>query len=386
MYVQTSEGLGQPQKNKAYLNLDHFISDKASLIDRLRSMANNFANSVVQSWTSTQPIEVIRLVGHTDNTGAEKYNIGLGDRRAKAVEDALRDKLKGLSGRVRIVVEPSPGESEPTADNRTTEGRGRNRRVEVFITTGAVTTVPKCENRIRTVTVWLNAFIPRDVAGLTKKVSDSGANKDSSMAGKTMFDTVAGCGLTDQRSFSAEINASSRMHSEAKIDLDKPRLIYQKHRIGPSTVVRCMTGFATCKEISTNVSMNFKFLGVSSNDEIMIQVKGSGGPGCIGALTRKVAEFLLDAKIDYGGTFYIKRVARNYVDIGFLGTVDLFPAYEFVAMLNDSNPVHLGGKLPPPGSSPVTHLGTKQKIHFVRRLWLKCENGKEIAGSMKIIN
>jgi len=251
---------------------------------------------------------------------------------------------------------------------------------------GAVTTATKCENRIRTVTVWLNAFIPRDVAGLTKKVPDVGVKIDPGMVGKTMFDTVAGCGLTDQRSFSADINASSRMHSEAKIDLDKPSLLYQKHGIGPSTVIQCGTGNVTCKEISTNVSMSFKLLGISSDNQIMIQVKGSGGPGCIGSLTRKVGQFLLDGKIDYGGTFYVKRKARNYVDVGFLGTVDLFPAYEFVAMLNDSNPVHLGGKLPAPGSSPITHLGTKQKIHFVRRLWLKCENGKEVAGSIKIIN
>lgn len=48
---------------------------------------------------------------------------------------ALQDKLKRLLGQVRIVVEPGPGESQPTADNRTGEGRERNRRVEVFIKT-----------------------------------------------------------------------------------------------------------------------------------------------------------------------------------------------------------------------------------------------------------
>jgi outer membrane protein OmpA-like peptidoglycan-associated protein len=127
---------------KPYLNLDLFIFNKALLTDRLRKMVDNFANTVVLSWNSTQPIEVIRLIGHTDNTGTEKYNVGLGAQRAKAVEALLRDKLKGLSGRTRIVVEPSPGESEPTVDNRTKEGRERNRRVEVFITTGVVTPAP----------------------------------------------------------------------------------------------------------------------------------------------------------------------------------------------------------------------------------------------------
>jgi hypothetical protein len=103
-------------------------------------MINNLATSVIQSLNSPGPIEVIRLFGHTDNTGNEKHNVGLGDRRARAVAAALQDKLKGFLGRVKIVVEPSPGENEPRADNRTGEGRARNRRVEVFITTGV--TIP----------------------------------------------------------------------------------------------------------------------------------------------------------------------------------------------------------------------------------------------------
>jgi len=127
---------------KPHLNLDRFMFDKASLTDRLRKMVDNFANTVILSWNLTQPIVVIRLIGHTDNTGTEKYNVGLGARRAKAVEAALWDKLKGLSGRIKIVVEPSPGESEPTADNKTKEDKERNRRVEVFITTGVVTPAP----------------------------------------------------------------------------------------------------------------------------------------------------------------------------------------------------------------------------------------------------
>jgi hypothetical protein len=249
-------------------------------------------------------------------------------------------------------------------------------------------TVPTCENRISTVTVWLNAFIPRDVPGLTRKVPDSGVKLDPSMAGKTMFDTFFGCGLTDQRSLSADINASSRMHSEAKIDLDKPHIIYQKHRIDPSVEVNCMTGKVLCKGTSSTSPMNFSFKGVTSAKEIMIHVRGSQGPACPKSkIIKKVGQFLLNAKIDYEGTFFIKRVARNYVDIGFLGYVDLFPAYEFVAMLNDSNPIHLGGRLPAAGSSPVTHLGARQKIHFVRRLWLKCSNGKQVAGLYeRIIN
>jgi len=124
---------------KPFLKLDRFKFNKASLTDRLRGMVDNFGNTVIRSWNSTRPIEVIRLTGHTDSTGEEKYNVGLGDRRAQVVEAALKDKLKGLLARVKIVVKPSPGETQPTADDRTSDGRDRNRRVEVFIETGVLT-------------------------------------------------------------------------------------------------------------------------------------------------------------------------------------------------------------------------------------------------------
>ena len=57
-----------------------------------------------------------------------------------------------------------------------------------------------------------------------------------------------------------------------------------------------------------------------------------------------------------------------------------------VAMVNESNPVHLGGFLPAPGSSPITHLGSRRKVHFVRKVWLKCTDGKQMAGAIRTIN
>jgi hypothetical protein len=102
-------------------------------------MVARLAKTVELSWKSTQPIKGIRLIGHTDSTGPEKYNVGLGNRRARAVEEALQGIFKG---RITITVEESPGETDPTADNGTNDGRERNRRVEVFITTGVVTPPP----------------------------------------------------------------------------------------------------------------------------------------------------------------------------------------------------------------------------------------------------
>ena len=68
-------------------------------------------------------------VGHTDSIGTEKYNQGLSVRRAEAVKAYLVSK--GIEAN-RIYTE-GKGESQPIADNRTREGRAKNRRVEVEV-------------------------------------------------------------------------------------------------------------------------------------------------------------------------------------------------------------------------------------------------------------
>lgn len=72
----------------------------------------------------------IRITGHTDNTGAERHNVALSTRRAEAVSEYLREQGVDFD---HISFE-GMGSSAPIADNRTAEGRKKNRRVEVLIT------------------------------------------------------------------------------------------------------------------------------------------------------------------------------------------------------------------------------------------------------------
>lgn len=72
---------------------------------------------------------ILMIVGHTDSTGDETYNMRLSERRAQSAANyMIRQDLD--ESRVRT---EGRGETEPIATNSTDEGRQENRRVEVAI-------------------------------------------------------------------------------------------------------------------------------------------------------------------------------------------------------------------------------------------------------------
>ncbi len=74
------------------------------------------------------PSVSVEVAGHTDSIGTEPYNMGLSERRASAVVDALAERGVESSR----MTPRGFGESQPVADNSTSDGRAQNRRVELI--------------------------------------------------------------------------------------------------------------------------------------------------------------------------------------------------------------------------------------------------------------
>jgi outer membrane protein OmpA-like peptidoglycan-associated protein len=72
----------------------------------------------------------VEIGGHTDGQGSDKANQTLSEKRALSVKKYLMDKFNISGDRL---IPKSYGSMKPIADNKTQEGRSKNRRVEFKI-------------------------------------------------------------------------------------------------------------------------------------------------------------------------------------------------------------------------------------------------------------
>jgi OOP family OmpA-OmpF porin len=114
-----------PSSEKVTFAADAFFDfDKSVLKPEGRAKLDDLVSKM-----SGINLEVIIAVGHTDSIGGDAYNQRLSVRRAEAVKSYLVGK--GVE-RNRVYTE-GKGEKQPVADNKTAEGRAKNRRVEIEV-------------------------------------------------------------------------------------------------------------------------------------------------------------------------------------------------------------------------------------------------------------
>lgn len=89
------------------------------------------SQAVVDSWSkylTANPNAKVRLEGHTDERGTREYNVGLGERRANAVQQALAAHGAGAA-QINVI---SFGEERPVALGHDEASWSQNRRVEII--------------------------------------------------------------------------------------------------------------------------------------------------------------------------------------------------------------------------------------------------------------
>jgi type VI secretion system protein ImpK len=110
-------------------NVILFDSGSATVLDGFKAVAARVAETLEKEQG------FIKIVGHTDNTPISKGNVRfpsnyhLSIERAKSVAALFKPFLSDPS---RLQTD-GKGETAPIADNRTPEGRAKNRRVEILI-------------------------------------------------------------------------------------------------------------------------------------------------------------------------------------------------------------------------------------------------------------
>ena len=103
-----------------------FKVDKYDLDDAAKTALDEFGNKV-KGLTDQYFIEI---QGHTDDTGGERYNEELGQRRADAVRRYLSREHKLPLNRMSTI---SYGDTLPVESNKTKAGRAANRRVVLVV-------------------------------------------------------------------------------------------------------------------------------------------------------------------------------------------------------------------------------------------------------------
>ena len=183
---------------------------------------------------------------------------------------------------------------------------------------------------VQSVAVWLNVFIPWDISGMTVSVP-AGPH-----AGKTALDGTALL-LTDQRAFSNDPRANSRMHSYVTIDLaGSEPAVMATHRCDWAIMCDREHGEVACRARAHTRRMTAS---LASVDPVLVRLECVATHPCLGVLPAL-------EELEYRGTVtYRPDVGALAIDL----MVGLFPAFEGYASINEGPAIVLFRQAPPAG-------------------------------------
>jgi outer membrane protein OmpA-like peptidoglycan-associated protein len=111
--------------------LDFFLLNSSTLRPFHIRQTREIAQRIIASLSLSTPIRSVTIVGHTDERGSERFNLELGEKRARAIASRLSQELGASASRV-LVTAGSRGKTAPISPNSFERGRACNRRVQLF--------------------------------------------------------------------------------------------------------------------------------------------------------------------------------------------------------------------------------------------------------------
>jgi hypothetical protein len=197
---------------------------------------------------------------------------------------------------------------------------------------------------IREITVWLNAFIPKNVPKVTKTVPGTGTHSGKTMVPSTFW---GDCFLTDQRTYDSSRDAKHRMQSLATFDLPHEKMT-QKHSCDLTTEVDCGTGEEEETGTGKTNRMKWKEFKVSEDGLTYTARLEAAGSVPLVAAARVIGD------IDYEGDLRIElNEDGESAVVSFDGKVDTFPAFEMYVSADNGPPLKLFTKSPKPEATAL---------------------------------
>ena len=125
--VGTGVAVTQTSDNRLKLDIPSDVSfdvGRSDIKSNFSPILNQFGGTLLQ-----HPETNISITGHTDSTGSDSINNPLSVDRA----NAARDFLVGRGVARNRIITDGRGSREPVADNGTSQGRDKNRRIEIYV-------------------------------------------------------------------------------------------------------------------------------------------------------------------------------------------------------------------------------------------------------------
>src|SRR5437016_3875190 len=130
LVLSMAAGVGCSSKNYVKQQTTPLIN-KTNELDDLTKKAQEALDQLATDVPNAKGF-IITVEGGTDSVGSAEYNYGLSERRADSVIQYLASKHNIPAHKIYLV---GLGKDKPVEDNKSREGRAKNRRVDVRLMT-----------------------------------------------------------------------------------------------------------------------------------------------------------------------------------------------------------------------------------------------------------